>query len=95
MTRQRLPEFWALRDRLAGEYQRLLRRGRAEGLFLVEDVRMTTRMLFALGESVLEVDPGERQRRAGKLATATANLALRAVLADPERLDELRRTAGR
>ncbi|HEX7038280.1 MAG TPA: helix-turn-helix domain-containing protein [Pseudomonadales bacterium] len=95
MTREQLPEFWTLRDRLAGEYERLLRRGRRERLFVLEDVRMTSRMLFALGESVLEVDPDERQRRAAKLAAATANLALRAVLADPSRLASVRREAGR
>lgn len=93
MTRTRLPEFWALRDRLTMHYRWLLRRGVREGILVVEEVGMVTRMLFALGESVLEVDVGRRRRNAGKIARVTADLALRAVLVDPARLDDVRALA--
>ena len=90
MTRSRLPDFWAMRDRLTGHYRRLLRRGAREHLLVVEDAAIVTRLLFALGESALEVDWAQRRRRARRISTITADLALRAVLKDPGRLDEVR-----
>lgn len=93
MARDRLPEFWQQRDRLVRQYALLLRRGSRAGLLRVDDPRTTTRLLFSLGESALELDQAERRKRAKRLSTVTADLALRAVLADPARLDEVRRQA--
>jgi AcrR family transcriptional regulator len=93
MTRDRLPEFWELRDRIARHYGRLLRRGARERVFVVEDAAMVTRLLFALGESTLEIGQDERRRRAARLSAVTASLALRAVLSDPARLERIRALA--
>ena len=93
MTRDRLPEFWELRDRIARHYGRPLRRGARERVFVVEDAAMVTRLLFALGESTLEIGQDGRRRRAARLSAVTAGLALRAVLGDPARLERIRALA--
>jgi len=94
MGRERLPEFWRLRDELTRHYRRLVRQGARASLLEVDDVGIVTRALFALGEATLELDQQTRRRRADRLATVTADLALRAVLKDPTRLDEVRAAAG-
>lgn len=89
ISRERLPEFWKMRDRISNRYRELLRQGVREGVFAVQDASLVAELLFGLVESVLLHEQSARRRKARKLAQVTAGLALRSVLKDPRGLRDL------
>ncbi len=93
ISRDRLPEFWEMRDRILSRYRELLRQGADEGLLVVQDAAMVADLLFALVESVLLRAQSARRRQVRRLTQVTVELGLRSVLADPRRLAEVRRMA--
>ncbi len=93
ISRDRLPEFWEMRDRIVARYRDLLRSGADQGLFVVQDASMVADLLFALVESVLLRAQSARRRQVSRLTQVTVELALRSVLADPRRLAAVRRRA--
>lgn len=94
LKRPHMAEFWQRRDDIVAHYGELLRRGTRSGAFVMEDHATVTHLLFALGESTLQLDPTARRQQAARLAAVTAGVALRAVLKDPLRLREIREVAG-
>ena len=90
ISHERMPELWEKRDQIINEYRRHLRRGTRSGVFVVEDLKVTTNLVFSLGESTLGWYEKHGPAPASKTADLVAGLALRAVLDDPDRLTEVR-----
>ena len=94
MTRSRQPRFWELRDRIIDAYRDTLSTGVQAGSLFVEDLESTTQFLFALGESTLLWFPRENPySHAQQVARCAAGIALRAVLADPRKFEDVQRAA--
>ena len=94
INHERMPELWEKRDQIIREYGRHLRRGARSGVFVVEDLKVTTHLVFALGESTLGWYEKHGPASARKMADLVAGLALRGVLADPDRLVEVRNASA-
>ncbi len=90
LAKETQPEFWVMRDQIISRYQQLLDEGSQSGLFTIGNSTVVTNFLFSLGESTLswyrnkngEFDPAE-------VADTAADLALRSVLTDADRLPEI------
>jgi AcrR family transcriptional regulator len=94
LRRDRLPEFWALRDEIVAAYRQHLEEGARQGTLIVDDVAIVTQLLFALAESTLTWYRGRGERLpAEAVAVIVADVALRAVLQKPQRLRAVRRAS--
>ena len=85
LTRAISPTFWRHYDLIYGYLQKLLRAGRRARLFVSLDTDTMAQQLFALIEAPLAARPLP-VKRAIRNAEIAAELVLRAVLEDPERL---------
>ncbi len=91
---QQMPELWEKRSQIISEYGRHLRRGARSGVFVVENQKVTTRLVFALGESTLIWYEKRGPTAARHMAHLVATLALRSVLKDPGGLIEIHERAS-
>lgn len=89
LSRESQPEFWQLRDEILNGYRTLLRRGVRGKLFRVPDLEISTQLLFAFGESTLTWHAPGPGASAAKVAHSAATLAVRSVLIEPERLEDI------
>ena len=87
---ERMPELWTMRREIIDEYARLLRRGTKSGVFAVDNLQITTNLLFALGESTLGWYDKQGPAWARKTAHLVAGFALRSVLVDPAQMQDIR-----
>lgn len=91
----RQPRFrhvWRKRERLLATFVSLVKRGVASGELVAADAEIAANAIFGMDEWTLS---WYRRRRwpAERIADGVATLALRALLADPARVDEIRRLA--
>ena len=85
LTEESQPEFWAMREQIIDAYRRHLRLGKKQGVFEFGNLEMVTQFLFSIGESTLTWYQKDRSRyNAEIVADTAADLALRAVMADPK-----------
>lgn len=89
LTRDMQPEFWQLRDSIVSHYGRLLEAGKKAGAFDVADVDLVTQLVFALGESTLTWYRRGESFQPEHVADVTATLALRSVLKDTARIQQV------
>jgi AcrR family transcriptional regulator len=86
--------FWREREQLVAAVEGWIRRGIREGDFAPIDPALAARALFGLDEATLSWFRARRDDPA-EVAEGVATLALRALLADPRALAELRAAASR
>ena len=89
LTRTDFSEFWQQRDQIINYYSQCLERGRDEGHFKFEELSSTTQLLFSLGESTLTWYKPHSGLDAETVATNTAYLALRSIINDTSRLEDV------
>lgn len=87
-------DFWAKRARLRRGYLSLVRAGARSGCFIDESPTLLTDQVFGLVESTIVWAAGAARPKPRVVATAVARSALRIVLVDIGRLDEVELAAG-
>lgn len=92
---ERFDDFWVKRARLRDEYRALIAEGCDQGIFVSEDIELSTSVVFGIVESVTTWFEPNGDGRGQEVWEAVAGQALRLLLADPGRADTTRREAAR
>jgi AcrR family transcriptional regulator len=92
---ERFREFWDKRDRLREAYRAFIQSGVDEGLFDTDDVELSTSVVFGIVESVTTWFEPDADRSSLDVWEGVASQALRMLLADPGRVEDVRREAAR
>ena len=87
--------FWAKRAQLRDEYYRLIEAGHSERLFEADDADLTTSIVFGLVEGIGSWFSNELPQAPTEIWRDVADRALRSLLVNPNRLDDVRREAAR
>lgn len=82
------------RNRIIGVYRKLVREGIKEGDFVPSDVNVTTFTIFGMGEAIWTWYRPSRTKSPNKIAEQIADLALRAILREPGKLESIKNSAN-
>lgn len=86
-------EVAKIRDSVIDAYRQLIEAGDAERTFRVSDIDVATNTVFGMGEAIWSWHQKDDRRDPDELAALIADLALRALLAQPDQLASIREAA--
>lgn len=81
------------RNRIIGVYRKLIRQGIREGDFQCSDINVATFTVFGMGEAIWTWYKPSRTKTPARIAENIADMALRALLVEPSRLESIKKAA--